>query len=333
MFLFTRLTPGLRERCPSRSLSRGRDGCIFAPAFSTATLGVEGSEAGVASAMSTPPSRSAPVGTSLLSTIFSAVASYTVSPPHPGLADAAAVHNRGLLVVGRIFALGFLLALVILPGRPGSPCPPSGLRSPVTRSATATTPRLRMAPLPGLALRQALRGDEHRPLACAASAWETLPRRALRMAPRPRWPQTTNPASSPRRSHRSSWPPIRGPRDSCGRVMAAPAHPQRPSAICRAAATSPSSISSFGTATTNEPDRANRTAAGIHTTNTTASAGLISSTAAASAVFEPSDPSWQNNTGLFTGQPPVARITQSRVKVLRGILLLWTRTTNPSLRR
>jgi hypothetical protein len=60
---------------------------------------------------------------------------------------------------------------------------------------------------------------------------------------------------------------------------------------------------------------------------------LISSTAAASAVFEPSDPSWQNNTGLFTGQPPVARITQSRVKVLRGILLLWTRTTNPSLRR
>ena len=33
------------------------------------------------------------------------------------------------------------------------------------------------------------------------------------------------------------------------------------------------------------------TAAGIHTTKTTASAGLITSTAAASAVLEPSDPS------------------------------------------
>src|SRR6185436_7690512 len=33
-------------------------------------------------------------------------------------------------------------------------------------------------------------------LVCAASAWETLPRRALRMAPRPRWPQTISPASN-----------------------------------------------------------------------------------------------------------------------------------------
>ena len=32
-------------------------------------------------------------------------------------------------------------------------------------------------------------------LVCAASAWETLPRRALPIAPRPRWPQTTSPAS------------------------------------------------------------------------------------------------------------------------------------------
>jgi hypothetical protein len=45
---------------------------------------------------------------------------------------------------------------------------------------------------------------------------------------------------------------------------------------------------------------------------------LISSTAAASAVLEPSDPSWQNNTGLFTAQPPVASITKTRVRVLRG---------------
>jgi len=88
--------------------------------------------------------------------------------------------------------------------------------------------------------------------------------------------------------------------------LRAPAAPS--SASCSAVAASWSSISpSFGTATTNETARANCTAAGVHTTKTTASAGLISSVAAASAVFDPSDPSWQNNTGLFTAQPPVAR--------------------------
>src|SRR5689334_21566906 len=84
------------------------------------------------------------------------------------------------------------------------------------------------------------------------------------------------------------------------------------------AASSASISPSFATATTNDPARANCTAAGIQTTSTTASAGLISSTAAASAVLEPSDPSSQNNTGLFTAQPPVASITQTRVRVLRG---------------
>src|SRR5690242_16263119 len=82
------------------------------------------------------------------------------------------------------------------------------------------------------------------------------------------------------------------------------------------AASSASISPSFATATTNDPARANCNAAGIQTTNTTASAGLISSTAAASAVLEPSDPSSQNNTGLFTAQPPVASITQTRVRVL-----------------
>jgi hypothetical protein len=61
------------------------------------------------------------VGTSLLSTIFaSAVASYTADHLQtPGLADAAAVHGYTTAfwwAVG-IFALAFLLALVILPGR------------------------------------------------------------------------------------------------------------------------------------------------------------------------------------------------------------------------
>jgi hypothetical protein len=96
-------------------------GCIFAPAFSTATLGVEGSEAGVASAMvNTSQQVGGSVGTSLLSTIFaSAVASYTVAHLHTSdLANAAAVHGYTTAFwwsVG-IFALGFLLAMVILPG-------------------------------------------------------------------------------------------------------------------------------------------------------------------------------------------------------------------------
>jgi hypothetical protein len=61
------------------------------------------------------------VGTSLLSTIFaSAVASYAASHPHTtGLANAAAVHGDTTAfwwAVG-IFALAFLGAMVILPGR------------------------------------------------------------------------------------------------------------------------------------------------------------------------------------------------------------------------
>jgi hypothetical protein len=61
------------------------------------------------------------VGTSLLSTIFaSAVASYAAGHLHTtGLANAAAVHGYTTAfwwAVG-IFALGFLLAIVILPGR------------------------------------------------------------------------------------------------------------------------------------------------------------------------------------------------------------------------
>src|SRR6202034_4184075 len=97
-------------------------GCIFAPAFSTAPLGVQGSEAGVASAMvNTSQQVGGSVGTSLLSTIFaSAVASYAASHLHtPGLADAAAVHGYTTAFwwsVG-IFALGFVLAMIILPGR------------------------------------------------------------------------------------------------------------------------------------------------------------------------------------------------------------------------
>jgi EmrB/QacA subfamily drug resistance transporter len=125
MFLFTHLTPSssyASNVLPGLLILGVGMGCIFAPAFSTATLGVEGREAGVASAMvNTSQQVGGSVGTSLLSTIFaSAVASYTADHLHtPDLANAAAVHGYTTAFwwsVG-IFALGFLLALLILPGR------------------------------------------------------------------------------------------------------------------------------------------------------------------------------------------------------------------------
>ena len=125
MFLFTRLTPGstyAADVLPGLLVLGVGMGCIFAPAFSTATLGVEGREAGVASAMvNTSQQVGGSVGTSLLSTIFaSAVASYTADHLHAaGLANAAAVHGytTAFWWAVAIFAVGFLLAIVILPGR------------------------------------------------------------------------------------------------------------------------------------------------------------------------------------------------------------------------
>ncbi|HEY4427811.1 MAG TPA: MFS transporter [Solirubrobacteraceae bacterium] len=125
MFLFTRLTPGSSysgDVLPGLLVLGVGMGFIFAPGFSTATLGVEGREAGVASAMvNTSQQVGGSVGTSLLSTIFaSAVASYTATHLHTAkLANAAAVHGYTTAFwwgVG-IFVLGFLLAIVILPGR------------------------------------------------------------------------------------------------------------------------------------------------------------------------------------------------------------------------
>jgi EmrB/QacA subfamily drug resistance transporter len=136
MFLFTRLTPTssyVSHVLPGLLVLGVGMGCIFAPAFSTATLGVEGSEAGVASAMvNTSQQVGGSVGTALLSTIFaSAVTSYATSHIRtPGLADAAAVHGYTVAFswsVG-IFILGFVLSAVILPGR----CP---TRVPTVRGA------------------------------------------------------------------------------------------------------------------------------------------------------------------------------------------------------
>ena len=97
-------------------------GCIFAPTFSAATLGVAPNEAGIASAMvNTSQQIGGSVGTSLLSTIYAtAVASYLTSHPQvQGLASAAQVHGdtTAFWWAAGVFGVGFLLALLILPSR------------------------------------------------------------------------------------------------------------------------------------------------------------------------------------------------------------------------
>ncbi len=95
-------------------------GAIFAPAFSTATLGVERGDAGIASAMvNTSQQVGGSVGTALLSTIFaSAAASYASAHVHAaGLASAAAIHGytAAFYWAAAIFGVGLLIALLVLP--------------------------------------------------------------------------------------------------------------------------------------------------------------------------------------------------------------------------
>ena len=78
MLLFTQLTPHgayVTHVLPGLLLTGVGMGCIFAPAFSTATLGVKNTDAGVASAMvNTSQQVGGSVGTALLSTIFASAA-------------------------------------------------------------------------------------------------------------------------------------------------------------------------------------------------------------------------------------------------------------------
>jgi EmrB/QacA subfamily drug resistance transporter len=95
-------------------------GCVFAPAFSTATLGVRGNEAGVASAMvNTSQQVGGSVGTALLSTLFASAVSSYASSHHdaPGLANAASIHGytTAFWWAAGIFAVGLLVALLVLP--------------------------------------------------------------------------------------------------------------------------------------------------------------------------------------------------------------------------
>jgi EmrB/QacA subfamily drug resistance transporter len=125
MILFTRLTPGgsyASDVLPGLIVIGLGMGCIFAPAFSTATLGVDRQEAGIASAMvNTSQQVGGSVGTALLSTLFaSAAASYAVSHTRtPGLAAAAMIHGytTAFWWAAGIFAVGLLVAVTILPGK------------------------------------------------------------------------------------------------------------------------------------------------------------------------------------------------------------------------
>ena len=86
-------------------------GNIFAPAFASATFGVEPTDSGVASALvNTMQQVGGSIGTALLSSIFaSAVTSYATSHPRtPGLAADAAVHGYDVAfwVAAGVFAFG-----------------------------------------------------------------------------------------------------------------------------------------------------------------------------------------------------------------------------------
>jgi EmrB/QacA subfamily drug resistance transporter len=128
MIIFTRLTPGgayATHVLPGLLVIGLGMGCIFAPAIGTATLGVEVRETGVASAMvNTSQQVGGAVGLALLSTLSaSAATGYARAHPRlPGLAAAAAVHGytTGFAVAAGIFAIGLILAVVILPSKAGA---------------------------------------------------------------------------------------------------------------------------------------------------------------------------------------------------------------------
>jgi predicted MFS family arabinose efflux permease len=123
MILLSRLTAHgayVSHVLPGLVLSGAAMGLIFAPAFSTATLGVRSGDAGIASAMvNTSQQVGGSVGTALLSTIFaSAAASFASVHVHAaGLAGAASIHGYSTAFewAAALFGVGLLVALLILP--------------------------------------------------------------------------------------------------------------------------------------------------------------------------------------------------------------------------
>jgi EmrB/QacA subfamily drug resistance transporter len=124
MVLLTRLTPSssyAADVLPSLLILGLGMGNIFAPAFGTATLGVQRNEAGVASAMvNTSQQVGGSVGTALLSTLFaSSAAAYAHSHARvPGLQAASLIHGytTAFWWSAGIFAVGLLVAVVVFPG-------------------------------------------------------------------------------------------------------------------------------------------------------------------------------------------------------------------------
>lgn len=125
MIIFTRLTPGgsyASQVLPGLIPAGAGAACIFSASFATATLGVKRTDAGIASAMvNTAQQVGGSVGTTLLSTIFAgAVSGYLATHVRtPSLPSSAAVHGytAGFTAGGVIFAIGLVLALVLLPSR------------------------------------------------------------------------------------------------------------------------------------------------------------------------------------------------------------------------
>ena len=108
MLFFTRLEPGSTYAghvLPGLLVIGAGMGCIFAPAFGTATLGVQGTEAGVASAMvNTSQQVGGSIGTALLSTIFATAATelrdLARARPGPAPGRRGARLHAGVLVGG-----------------------------------------------------------------------------------------------------------------------------------------------------------------------------------------------------------------------------------------
>jgi EmrB/QacA subfamily drug resistance transporter len=105
-------------------------GLVFAPAFSTATIGVDHSDAGVASAMvNTSQQVGGSIGTALLSTLAGSAVTGYIADHGPRAAEAAAVHGytTAFYWSAAIFALGAVASGIVL-------------RSGVPQAATAPAP-------------------------------------------------------------------------------------------------------------------------------------------------------------------------------------------------
>jgi EmrB/QacA subfamily drug resistance transporter len=134
MLIFTRLEPGssyATHVLPGLLVIGVGMGCIFAPAFGTATLGVQGTEAGVASAMvNTSQQVGGSIGTALLSTLAASATTSALAghAPTPAALSAAAVHGytTAFWWAAAIFAGGALLSTALLTSRSRLAAVPTG---------------------------------------------------------------------------------------------------------------------------------------------------------------------------------------------------------------